>query len=106
MLIRILSLPWKVTLCPDEEVGFLNDDLKFNEIIGLHQIPVGSFFIHLNASSIFPAAESHGPLAVDEYANLWPGCRSTWALGQMPRALPVGLHILKHYNTQVHFDFN
>jgi hypothetical protein len=33
------------------------------------------------------------PLAVEECAIVWSGCRPTWASDRGPRALPVGLHI-------------
>ena len=39
-----------------------------------------------------PGSRRPRPLAVEECAILWPGCRPTWALERGPRALPVGLH--------------
>ena len=42
-----------------------------------------------------PGSRRPRPLAVEECAILWPGCRPTWALERGPRALPVGLHINK-----------
>jgi len=50
---RLSGLFGKISLCPDEEIGFLNNDLKFNEVIGFHQVSVGPLFIHVNRASSF-----------------------------------------------------
>ena len=47
------------------------------------------------AFEIHPGSRRPRPLAVEECAMLWPGCRPTWALERGPRALPVGLHFSK-----------
>jgi hypothetical protein len=43
-------------------------------------------------SAFYPGSRRPRPLAVDECASVWPGCRPTGASSMVPRALPVGLH--------------
>jgi hypothetical protein len=40
-----------------------------------------------------PGSTRPQPLAVEECAIVWSGCRPTWASDRGPRALPAGLHI-------------
>jgi hypothetical protein len=49
---------------------------------------------------IYPGSRRPRPLAVDECAGVWPGCRPTGALIKAPGALPVGLHI-KIFSAQI-----
>ena len=37
----------EIPFCPDKKVSLFDDDLKFDEVIGLHQVSVSPFFIHL-----------------------------------------------------------
>ncbi len=46
---------------------------------------------NLYQAALYPGSRRPRPLAVDECASVWPGCRPTGTASVVPRALPVGL---------------
>ena len=54
---------------------------------------VVAFRYRLSKPTVYPGDRKPRPLAVDECAKFWPGCRPAWGVSQVPRALPAGLHI-------------
>jgi hypothetical protein len=66
---------------------------------------VVAFRYRLSKPTVYPGDRKPRPLAMDECAKFWPGCRPAWGVSQVPRlraethfgvqarALPAGLHI-------------